>query len=216
VIAVGERFAVVVRTEDRYGNRSASGSPGWELRADDRVVATLEPGDDAVAIAKGVRFDQPGTYRVTARSTDGELVATSNPVWVMTNPDRRVYWGELHGHSGYAEGQGAADQYFRYARDDARLDFVSLTDHDTAMDDGEWKAIDDARRRFDENGEFVTFLGYEWSAGRELGGHRAFPGKRRPRSTTSTEVLAPTSLGRAPQATGRVIAVARSATRTCW
>ncbi len=124
-----------------------------------------------VAVAKGLRLTKAGTYRFAARSSDGKLEAISNPVWVEARPDRRVYWGELHGHSGYAEGQGAADQYFRYAREDARLDFVSLTDHDTAMDDWEWRTIDEARRRYDKDGEFVAFLGYEWSAGRELGGH---------------------------------------------
>ncbi len=171
VVATGERFDVAVRTEDRYGNRSTAGTPGYQLTVSGEVVATLPRGDDGVAIAKGLRLAKPGTYRFEARSTDGRLAATSNPVWAEARPRRRVYWGELHGHSGYAEGQGAADQYFRYARDDAQLDFVSLTDHDTAMDDWKWRTIDEARRRYDRDGEFVAFLGYEWSAGREIGGH---------------------------------------------
>ncbi|HEX2465143.1 MAG TPA: DUF3604 domain-containing protein [Thermoanaerobaculia bacterium] len=171
VVRTGERFDVVVRTEDRYGNRSAVGSPRYELTLDGAVVARLARGDAGIAVAKGLRLSKAGTYRFAARSDDGKLAAISNPVWVEARPDRRVYWGELHGHSGYAEGQGAADQYFRYARDDARLDFVSLTDHDTAMDDWEWRAIDESRRRYAKEGEFVAFLGYEWSAGREIGGH---------------------------------------------
>jgi hypothetical protein len=191
VVAVGERFDVVVRTEDRHGNRSTGGSPGYELTVDGRPVAKLGKSDDAIAIAPGVRLAEPGTWRFAARSRDGKLEAISNPVWVEERPDRRVYWGELHGHAGYAEGQGAADQYFRYAREDARLDFVGLTDHDTAMDDGEWREIDEARRRYDRDGEFVAYLAYEWSTGRELGGHhnvfyREDGAKRLPRQEAPT------------------------------
>jgi hypothetical protein len=171
VVAAGEKFDVVVRTEDSWSNRSSAGSPGYDLTLDGAVVAKIPRGDDPIAVAKGVSVTKPGTYRFVARSADGKLGATSNPVWVEEKPDRRIYWGELHGHSGYAEGQGAADQFFRYARDDARLDFVGLTDHDTAMDDWEWKTIEETRRRYDKDGEFVAFQAYEWSAGRELGGH---------------------------------------------
>jgi len=171
VVATGERFDLAVRTEDRYGNRSTAVSPAYELRSGGEVVGRVKAGDGAVALVEGLRLSKPGTYRFEARSADGKLTATSNPVWVEKRPERRIYWGELHGHSGYAEGQGAADQFFRYARDDARLDFVGLTDHDTNMDDWEWKTIDEARRRYDRDGQFIAFQAYEWSANRELGGH---------------------------------------------
>jgi hypothetical protein len=171
VVARNESFDLVVRTEDRYRNRTTGAVPGYEVSIDGGPLARLEPGGEAVAVVRGLRFERPGVYRLTVRSADGDLEATSNPIWVEEKPDRRVFWGELHGHSGYAEGQGAAEQFFQYARDDARLDFVSLTDHDTSMDDNEWRTLREATTRYTRQGEFVAFLGYEWSASRELGGH---------------------------------------------
>ena len=42
----------------------------------------------------------------------------------------RLFWGDVHGHSAISDGKGSPGDYFTYARDVARLDFVVLTDHD--------------------------------------------------------------------------------------
>jgi len=63
------------------------------------------------------------------------------------------------------------ENFYRYAREDARLDFVCLSEHDIWMDDGEWAALADAVRAHNDEGHFVTFLAYEWSAIVEAGGH---------------------------------------------
>ena len=65
----------------------------------------------------------------------------------------RVLWGETHGHSGYAEGQGTAAGYFRYAKEDSRLDFVTLSEHDFWMDDYEWKTMQDLSRQSTLDGD---------------------------------------------------------------
>jgi hypothetical protein len=170
VVDAGESFALAVRTEDRYRNRTEGAVPGYEVRLGGRKVASLASGADALSIVR-LRIDEPGVHRVEVRSEDGALEATSNPIWVEQGPERRVFWGELHGHSGYAEGQGAADQFFAYARDDARLDFVSLTDHDTNLDDFEWNLLRERTAHYGRDGELVTFLGYEFSLPRDNGGH---------------------------------------------
>ena len=47
----------------------------------------------------------------------------------------RVYWGETHAHSGYSEGMGSIDRFYTWGRDDARLDFAGLSEHDVWLDD---------------------------------------------------------------------------------
>jgi hypothetical protein len=70
-----------------------------------------------------------------------------------------------------AEGQGSARAFFDYAATDARLDFVTLSEHDLWMDDGEWRELQDlAQERF-RDGSFVPILGYEWTAWPDHGGH---------------------------------------------
>ena len=46
-----------------------------------------------------------------------------------------------------------------------------MSDHDTAMDDFEWMNVREAVNRYTEPGQFIAFLGYEWTVQRRLGGH---------------------------------------------
>jgi hypothetical protein len=86
----------------------------------------------------------------------------------------KVYYGELHGHSGISVdariyGAGSPEEYYRYARDGAGLDFCALTDHDTP--DGLydhpalWKRVCRIADEFYEPGRFVTFKAFEWTSG---------------------------------------------------
>jgi hypothetical protein len=184
VVAVGERFDLTVRTEDRFGNRSTGPIPGFEVRLRDRTIANVAEGGAAVARVTNLSLREPGVARLEVRASRGGLRAVSNPIRVESDPQHRVLWGETHGHSGYAEGQGGGEQFFEYAQEDARLDFVSLTDHDDNLDDAEWREMGDLSRRYTAGGELVAFLGYEWSSYRDLGGHhnvlfRTAPDRRR-------------------------------------
>ena len=114
---------------------------------------------------------EPGVYRFGFRSPEGNVVGTSNPVWVQEQPFWRVYWGDTHGHSGFAEGQGTSDAYLRFGRDDARLDFLSHSEHDLWMDDAEWETLRENVEHYTVEGEFIAFLGYEWTVNTRRGGH---------------------------------------------
>jgi hypothetical protein len=90
---------------------------------------------------------------------------------VEDDPPFRVFWGDTHGHTQYAEGQGSPSHYFAFARDDARLDFVVLSEHDVWMDDFEWRTMRELSASYREEGRFLPFLGYEWTAPPARGGH---------------------------------------------
>ena len=171
VVAVGEPFTLTVRSEDRNLNRARGALPAYEVRLDDRVVANLAAGGEALAVVPDLSLAQPGTYRFTVRDAAGRLTATSNPVWALASPEWRVFWGETHGHTDFAEGQGSPDAFFRYAREDSRLDFATLTEHDFWTDDAEWAAMKELTRRSTEDGRLIAFLGYEWTATPDRGGH---------------------------------------------
>lgn len=95
---------------------------------------------------EGIRLDEEGVYRFAFESAEGRIAGTSNPTWVRRTPPHRIYWGENHSHAELAEGQGSIASAFRHARDDARPDFYGMTDHDTAMDDPEWKDVGEEPR----------------------------------------------------------------------
>jgi hypothetical protein len=134
--------------------------------------ATLRESDEGqLSVEAQVR--SPGVYRL--RATAGSLKARSNPL-VVSDDGPRVLWGDLHGHSTMSDGTGTASDYYRYARDIAGLDFVSLTDHDhhanvrIDLHPEMWQEIVQTTRSFHRPGEFVTLLGYEWT--NWMQGHR--------------------------------------------
>ena len=78
-----------------------------------------------------------------------------------------VYFGELHGHSNFSDGQPDVDSYFLNVRDNAKLDFCALTDHDHGgvgkkeLFGEKWEIIKEKVKEYYEPNKFTTILGYE-------------------------------------------------------
>jgi hypothetical protein len=114
-----------------------------------------------------------GSYRLRARL--GDFEAESNPLLVSAEGPR-VLWGDLHGHTNYADGTGLPEDYFVYARDVSALDVAAITEHDhwgilpLVKHPQLWEDIATQTRRFNAPGRFVTLLGFEWTSW--IHGHR--------------------------------------------
>ena len=171
VVGIGESFSLSVRTEDDFYNRATGAIPAYDILLNGRQHRAIPSGQEAVKVLDDLAFDAPGVYRFTIRSDDGAIVGNSNPIWVQENPVQRIYWGELHGHGGFAEGFGTPENYFGFGKEDARLDYISMTEHDIWMDDSEWATLRRSAEAYNESGVFVVFLGYEWTMGANQGGH---------------------------------------------
>ncbi len=162
-----------------FAIKSIDGPSLAELGLPESVTTRSRPGDPV-----RIRFSSPKretTIRLSIRLSAGSrgtlegFEATVNPI-VVRNSTRHLVWGDLHGHSGLSDGTGTADDYFRYARDVARLDVIALTDHDhwsvRPLDEYPEivESILQSARRFHDPGRFVTIPGYEWT--NWLHGHR--------------------------------------------
>ncbi len=171
VLTPGEPFTLSVRAEDRYRNRARDGHPDIEVLLNGEVLRRVPASRSAISLVEDLSFDAPGVYRLELRSTDNTVAGPVNPILVQDNPTHRIYWGDTHGHSGFAEGIGTPDRFMRWARDDARLDFVTHSEHDIWLDDHEWEVLRDNVARYTREGEFIAYLGYEWSVRNFQGGH---------------------------------------------
>lgn len=72
-----------------------------------------------------------------------------------------LYFGDLHSHTSYSDGEGTPDQAYEAARS-AGADFMAITDHHYLLLDWEWA---DILRSADDNTvseEFVAMAGYEY------------------------------------------------------
>ena len=102
-----------------------------------------------------------------------------------------TYWGDVHGHTSISDGKGSLDDYFTYARDVAKLDFVIVTDHDFGngkptwwMPKESWKLTQNKADQYTVAGKFVAIAGYEWTSqpkywtdvGKDVISERLFPG----------------------------------------
>jgi hypothetical protein len=159
---------------ERPGTRGAGG--GGEV--------ALRPEDGGARRAAEIRFDGPpvggagtglGFWTVSARDPQAGangIIGRSNPIapgFGLADQGLSVYFGELHSHCGLSgDGHRPIDFAYRYARDVTGLDFCALTDHEGGKD---WAATLRAAREFLDPGQFVTFVGYEYSRGRRFG-HR--------------------------------------------
>lgn len=171
VVGVGEPFTVSVRTEDLHYNRAEGPIPAYDVLLNGKPFSSIAAGNNPITLLSDLTLKAPGVYRFQFRSPDGRITGDSNPIWVKKSPDNRIYWGELHAHSGMSEGLGSPEWFFRFGREDARLDFICLSEHDLWMDDSEWEVLRESVKKYNEEGEFIAFLGYEWTQMPNRGGH---------------------------------------------
>lgn len=84
------------------------------------------------------------------------LVADSPPVY-------HRYVGNLHSHTSYSDGKGTPAQAFVYARDNAGIDFLAVTDHSGSLTNAEYADILHQAAVFNQDGSFVAIGGQEWT-----------------------------------------------------
>jgi hypothetical protein len=73
------------------------------------------------------------------------------------------FFGNLHSHTSYSDGEGTAEEAFSWARYGASFDFYVVTDHAEFLSAAEWLDIAEQADAFNEEGAFVALRGFEWS-----------------------------------------------------
>ncbi len=176
----GEAVRLTAAVLDPLGNAGVDFAGEIRLAAAAGSAAVDHPPALVFAAADGGRLTvevtprEAGVIRLEGKGPEG-LEAESNPL--QASPEgARILWGDLHNHSNYSDGSGRPEELFRYARDTAALDVVSVTDHDhwgmrfLDRDPGMWEEIRELAERYHEPGRFVTLPGYEWT--NWIHGHR--------------------------------------------
>lgn len=156
---------IFVKGEDRW--RNATPAP------DDVYFEWVGTGEVEIE-ANAITARSPGCGYLSARA--GEFSCRSNPAALeaASSPLRR-YWGDLHAQTGETVGVGSEDEYFTFGRKWGYLDFISHQGNDFQMDDEYWQHVNATTRKFYQEGQYVVFPGYEWSASSPTGGdHNVF------------------------------------------
>ncbi len=159
-VTVGQAVTPLIKGEDRWSNPVEAPS-GLGLTWNGPMKMEKR-GGAFVALASG-----SGRLHVRA----GSLQCQSN--WITaTNQAADRFWGDLHAQTGSTLGTGTEEEYFRFGRKWAGLDFMSHQGNDFQMSDESWRRLNEVTRQFNESGRFVVLPGYEWSANSPAGGDR--------------------------------------------
>ncbi len=157
---VGDPVQIVIQGEDRWRNPT--------LAPDALSIEWV--GEANVTLDGGRLTAQTVGAGYVVVSAQG-MQCRSNPInFYSEAPTLNRYWGDLHAQTKTTVGTGSEDEYFTFARDTAWLDFTSHQGNDFQISDSYWRHINDTTRRFNEEGRFVVFPGYEWSGNTPAGG----------------------------------------------
>ena len=123
------------------------------------------------------RFDMPGRARSFTDAVYSGESGTPEEVWerirqgqkefLPGEPEYQIFFGDLHGHSNLSDGGVEIDDYFLNLRDNAKLDFAALADHDHGgvgkpeLWGRKWDLIREKVKEYNEPGKFTTILAYE-------------------------------------------------------
>ena len=171
--AVDRPFRLLVKPEDAWGNPATLFAGSVTLVCDGLDLP--ESSVEFTAAEKGIKWFEncrplrAGLFTIEATAQSGQK-GRSNPVRVTDGAEPfDLFWGDYHG--GQVENAEKIDDFFRYARDIAGIQFASYQRNDNQHSDGEYTLQQEVERAYHEPGRFVAIPGYEWSPATRVGGH---------------------------------------------
>ncbi len=126
-------------------------------------IATLDPASNLIPTT---------TYTVTVQAGVADWAGWTlgaDTVWNFetgAETPMQAYHGDIHNHTSISDGSGTPPQALAAGKA-AGFDFMSITDHSYAIDDGEWASTLSAVEAATQNGEFVALRGFEYTQGAE-------------------------------------------------
>ncbi len=165
-----ERFDVIVRFEDRFGNLTANAKEKTliELTYDnfrDNLNWKLFVPETGFLNLPNLYFNEAGIYKLKLTNTDTKEAFFSNPIRCVDSDEKRsIYWGTFHGESERFDSLAEIESALRFFRDDQAYHFFSTSalDSEDQTSNDSWKSIAAQVSEFNEEDRFVTFLGSQW------------------------------------------------------
>lgn len=176
-VSVGEPFEIALRALDEFGNPTGRYSGSIDLEVPgvktEGIPAQVEfpEGTQGVIRLTGCRILEEGFWNLTIRDKAHGYFACSNASLATDSQNpRRLFWGDMHGQTRQTVGTGMLDDYYSFARDKACIDFTGWQGNDFEVSDETWQDIRDYTKKYNEEGRFLVYLGYEWSGTTPQGG----------------------------------------------
>ncbi len=170
IVSKNQRFDVVIRFEDAFGNLTGfcpdedtlielsynhlRENLSWKLFIPETGFTTLP----------NLYFNEPGVYRFKLTNLKNKKVFFSDPVLCIQEAEHYSQWGLLHGESERFDALENMESTLRSFRDDNALQFYGSSPFESEQEvsNNEWKHVTTQINDFNEPDRFVTFLGFQW------------------------------------------------------
>ena len=170
VVNKNQRFDVIVRFEDEYGNLTGNAPEGTLIefsyeRLRENINWKLFVPETGFINLPNLYFNEPGIYKIRLKNLTTDETFISSPIKCFSDTDRQAYWGTFHSESVLHDAGENIESCLRYARDEQAHQFFSTSsfeDEDETPADT-WKAVGAHIAEFNEDDRFTTFLGMQWA-----------------------------------------------------
>lgn len=170
IVRPGEEFSLFIVAWTKAGFpdlnyegtlRLVSNAPGLVVPA----TITFDPCDKGVKRLHDLQCKRDGTYLLRAfQEGDPAETCRSNYILCDSKAEYKIFWGDLHIHTSLSDGSYSLDSTYQFARDVAKLDFVSMNDHDLWRWKEKWELNQAKAKEYNIPGEFVAIQGTEWTS----------------------------------------------------
>ncbi|MDN3509454.1 MAG: DUF3604 domain-containing protein [Candidatus Neptunochlamydia sp.] len=170
IVNKNQRFDVIVRFEDQFGNLTGNAPEGTLVefsyeRLRENINWKLFVPETGFINLPNLYFNEPGIYKIQLKTLTTNETFSSSPIKCFSDTDRQLYWGNFHGESILYDAGQNIESCLRYIRDEEALQFFSTSSFESERETPAdiWKGIGSHVAEFNEDDRFTTFLGMQWA-----------------------------------------------------
>jgi hypothetical protein len=172
VVRLNEHFKLSLLFCDHFYNPTALKDDfNGVLMLDSKPVQEVhvKAGENILKI-DNICLSKTGVHRYSLHFNGN--IYESNPV-LCDQDTERIYWGDMHIHSNFSDGENSPDNLTDKARDQLGLDFITIVDHadnlaspyvwtDGSYHEDKMEILNKLASTNSTEDEFIVFQGYEW------------------------------------------------------
>jgi len=170
VVNKNQRFDVVVRFEDKYGNLTGNAPEGTLVefsyeRLRENINWKLFVPEIGFINLPNLYFNEPGIYQIQLKNLTTNEVFLSSPMKCFGETSNQLFWGTFHGESILYDSSENIESCLRHLRDENALQFFASSNFENEKETSNdvWKTVSSHISEFNEDERFITFLGMQWS-----------------------------------------------------
>lgn len=176
-VVKGDPFEIAIRAIDEFGNPTPKYNGKVKLAvvngAGENIPAEISfpEGTNGVYKIPGCKITTEGFWSLRITDEENHYDTYSNgSKCVVDSSTKKLFWGDMHGQTKQTVGTGLLDDYYTFARDKALISFAGWQGNDFEISNETWADIRKYTKKYNEEGKFLVYLGYEWSGTTPQGG----------------------------------------------